>query len=273
MGQELVKMIYNKNMDYTLRCMIIAAQKGGEVLRRYFGNTLNTQQKTTAGDFRTQADTNSEKAILSILLKKFPDYQVFSEEVGLLKGNSPYMFIIDPLDGTNNFVLGVPNFSIAIALVYKEQIKYAVVYNPILKQLYTAQLGRGAYLGNKKLSVAVESRISNATIAYSCSYSTSNSHEERARRSLRQLGVKRVLSSWSPEIDFCLLAQGRLESVVSDHNEIYDYVAGKLIAHEAGAIITDMSGNKEGSVLAPTFLASNNLKIHRKILNSLSWIR
>ena len=99
------------NINYK-ETLIEAAHAGGEILKKYFGQTLNLIEKSTASDFKTEADIGSERAILTILRNKFPKYNIHSEEEGKFDNGSEYTIIVDPLDGTNNFVLGIPNFSL-----------------------------------------------------------------------------------------------------------------------------------------------------------------
>ncbi len=98
------------------------------------------------GDFQTEADLESEKRILSILKTEFPKYNIYSEEDGKFYHDSEYTFVIDPLDGTNNFVMGIPNFSVSIALFCKNEAIAGVVYQPILDQTYSALKGKGSFL-------------------------------------------------------------------------------------------------------------------------------
>ncbi len=250
--------------------MIKAARAGGFVVQKYFGKGLQSVQKSTASDFFTKADIGSERAIISILEKEFPDYNIFSEECGLINKKSSYTFTIDPLDGTNNFVIGIPNFSVAIALQENNITTHSVVYQPFLKQMYCAEINHGAYLGSKKLSVNSVHDINHATVAYSCSYGVAYSREIVVVKQMRGIKIKRFLSCWSPAFDFCLLASGKIEAVVSDHNNKYDYLAGRLIAKEAGALVVDFKGDKLINENVPTFIACNNKIIQRALVNVLS---
>ena len=244
-------------MDSTLRVMVGAARFGGEQLMKYFGKTLATKQKSTAADFRTKADLASERAVLSVLRKKYPKYGIHSEEQGISNSHATKRFVIDPLDGTNNFVLGIPMFSVSIGLMDGARTTHSVVYNPLLKHMYFAALGKGAYCNGQKLKVNQETDIHRATLAYACSYTTSAVLEEKRVHQMRSLRLKRILTSWSPALDLCMLASGRIEAFASDKNELYDYVAGKLIAKEAGGFVTSLAGKLLTDDTVDTFMVCN----------------
>jgi myo-inositol-1(or 4)-monophosphatase len=249
--------------------IIRAAKAGGEVAKKYFGKSLKLEDKTIPADFRTKADLESEKAILKILEKEFPDYNIFSEEAGELNKNSEYTFIVDPLDGTNNFVLGIPYFSVGIGLMKGTETIFGVVYNPILDNLYFAEKERGAFLNQKKICVNNEEDIRNSSICVVVDYGDKTGLQKKLVIELNSMGVKRCLTNWSCLLDFCLLASGKIESIIFHNCPLHDFVPGKLIAKEAGAVITDFDGNKEENHKNNTFLTSNGTKIHREILEVL----
>lgn len=122
-----------------INSVILAAQSGGKIIRKYFGKALDIEVKTTGSDFRTKADTDSERAIIKIITDTFPTFNILSEESGLIDKKSEYTFIIDPLDGSNNFVVGIPNFSVSIGLVWGDTIILGVIHHPILNHTYHAQ--------------------------------------------------------------------------------------------------------------------------------------
>ena len=249
--------------------IIKAAVAGGEVLEKYFGEILDITVKSRPSDVRTQADLGSENAILEILSEKFPTYNIFAEESGENNKNSEYTFVIDPLDGTNNFVLGIPYFSVGIGLIKEDKIIFGVVYNPILKNLYVAQEGRGAFLNDKKICVNTEASMENSSVSLVVEYGDLIKLQERLTETLNRMGVKRCLTNWSCLLDFCLLASGKIEAIVFHDCPLHDFVPGKLIAKEAGAMITDFNGNMEKDEKSNTFLTTNGTKIHKELLEIL----
>lgn len=246
--------------------IIEAAKAGGEVIKNYFGQSLDIVGKTTPADFRTKADLESEAAILKILEHEFPNYNIFSEECGEINKNSDYTFIIDPLDGTNNFVLGIPNFGVGIGLMHKDETIFGVIYQPILGNAYYAEKGKGAYLDGKKLEVNKEADLKNSVISFVIHYDCPIEYETHSWSDLKS-SCERVLANWSCLIDCCLLASGKMEAVLmKDIYTLYDFIPGKLIAREAGALITDLDGNPETNDKNTNFLITNGTGIHNEII-------
>jgi len=260
------ELLYTHGMnDTNLDQIVSAVRAGGEVVKRYFGELLQTEEKSSAGDLRTKADIESEQAIVSALRRAFPAYNVYAEESGQLDNKSEYTFVIDPLDGTNNFVLGIPDFAVSIGLLHGDEAVLGVIYNPILDRLYTAQKGQGAYLNGKQIHVNTETDIAKATVSYTCGYNTSRDYSDNITRKLHDLPVKRVLDTWAPAYDYCLLASGRLEAVISKEGDLEDYVAAKIIVTEAGGKISDFK-NQPVNGRAADFVATNGTAIHGQLV-------
>lgn len=248
--------------------IIRAAKAGGEVAKKYFGKALEITTKYNLSDYRTTADLASEKAIIKILSKSFPKYNIISEEAGEINKNSEYTFYIDPIDGTNNFVLGIPYFSVGIALLKGDEMIFSAVYHPTLKNIYYAEKEKGAYLNNKRINANKETNIKNCTVSYVGTYSSSLKHKQRTVMGLEDLGVKRVMRNWSVILDYCLLASGKIEAVIIYGKlNLWDTAPGLLIAKEAGAIVTDYGKKKNDGVF---LLATNGTKIHQAILDILN---
>ncbi len=245
--------------------LITIAKAGGKVVRGYFGQSLETMQKSATADFRTKADLESESVMLKMFAKDFPSYNIHSEEQGKTWKGSDCTLVVDPLDGTNNFVLGIPNFTVSIGLMKNDEIVTGIVYAPFLDHLYYAEKGGGSFLNDRRLHVNSESSISNSSISIVCGYTNAAGFESRVHKQLDDQKTKRVLTNWSPAYDFCMLASGKIEAVLFNNPEIYDFAAGKLLATEAGALITGFDGqpimDKDG-----IFIASNGSALHQKIL-------
>lgn len=249
--------------------MIEAAHAGGAIIRSYFGTVVDTTEKSSATDLRTKADLESEAAILEILERAFPEYNILSEERGVTDHGSEWRFIIDPLDGTNNFTLGIPSFCVGIGLMKNGRTECAVIYHPILDQTYTAERGQGSWCGEKRLQVNNEVRMSHATVAYATSYGGGPDWMKHRNRILHlddQGFIKRDLQHWCSLIDFCLLASGKIEAMILNDIQVYDFIPGKLIALEAGAKITDFSGGQDVLDEHPQFLVSNGTELHDSLL-------
>ncbi len=208
--EEIIKEVEVVKTNYpdSLQIMIDAAHAGGGALRQYFGAELDVVEKSNASDYCTTADLEAEKAILGILKKSFPEYNFFSEEQGPDYKKSDYTFLIDPLDGTNNFVLGVPYFSTSIALTEWNTTRFGVVHHPLLNLTYHGTKGEGSYLQSKKMQVSPETDIERSTIAYAYGYSVDTERAIKLLNCLKRKEVKRTLVHWSPALDFCALAAG-----------------------------------------------------------------
>lgn len=254
--------------DADLDHVILAIRAGGEVVKEYFGEVLQTEEKSSAGDLRTRADIESEQAIVSVLRQAFPTYNIYAEESGQLDNKSEYTFVVDPLDGTNNFVLGIPDFAISIGLLRGDEAILGVIYNPILDRLYAAKKGQGTYLNGKQIHVNAETDIAKATVSYTCGYNTDRDYSDGIKRRLRDLPVKRTLDTWAPAYDYCLLASGRLEAVISKEGDLEDYVAAKVIVTEAGGRISGFQ-NQLVDDRAADFVATNGTAIHGQLVKLL----
>lgn len=249
--------------------IIEAAKAGGKISRDYFGTNLLIEEKGMASDIRTKADTESETAIIEILKNHFPTYSILSEESGYLDNNNESRFVIDPLDGSNNFVMGIPNFSVSIAVMAKDEIIAAVIYVPMLDQTFSAIRGEGAYANGKPIHVNDTITADKSTISYTCGYINDSNYTLAITKQLAALNVKRQINFWSPAYDYCLLASGKIEAVINNGNEIYDFAAGKLIIKEAGGTVTDFKGDMDDDVNTQ-FLASNGTTLHDSLLKILS---
>lgn len=250
--------------------IIKAVRAGGAVVQKYFGKTLEIEGKSMPCDFRTKADLGSEKAILKILEKKFTSYNINSEEIGKINKNSEYTFVIDPLDSTNNFVLGTPNFSVDIALMKGDEIIFGAIYNPVIKNMYYAEKRKGAYLNGKRIYVNKTSDLKNSSISLVVNYSFSVDNYMKIIEGLSKADAKRILTLWSVALDYCLLASGKIEALVLHKVPLYDFAAGKIIAKEAGALITDFYGKMLKNDKDNIFLTTNGTKIHQEILQILN---
>ena len=229
-------------MDNRLIHMLRSARQAGKILRRYFGETLETSVKTSITDLQTKADVEAEERILSILKEEYPKYNIHSEERGFEDKGSEYTFVIDPMDGTNNFSLGIPNISISIALMHRDVTLSAVVHSPFLEGTYYATRGDGAFFDGLRVYASTETDISKSTIITSKGYGSSLKFERELTKGLHEKQTKRILNPWSTAYTMALIGAGHIEGMVSCGAEIYDIVAAKLIAREAGALITNLEG-------------------------------
>ncbi|OHA16978.1 MAG: hypothetical protein A2825_01490 [Candidatus Taylorbacteria bacterium RIFCSPHIGHO2_01_FULL_43_120] len=255
--------------EKTIKIMKEAARAGGGMVKKYFGGILEVIPKTTAADFKTKADMESEREIVTLLSGAFPEYNILSEESDYRDNGSGYTFIIDPLDGTNNFFLGVPYVSVAVALMKDEETLVSVIHDPFHDLTYHAVKNGGSFLNGSKIVVNKLEDVDQCTISYACSYNTAHNKKREDYSHIVDLHPKRAMSLWSPSRDFALLASGKIEAVVFNNPELYDYIPGKLLAAEAGALITKWDGEKD-QCKNSEFIASNGTGIHAKIIQALN---
>lgn len=250
---------FNKIKEAAVRMV----KKAGKVLlSRYKNFDRGTVKLKAHHEILTQADLASERIILSEIKKNFPNHRILSEEKGKSGVGGDFLWIVDPLDGTTNFSMHNPIWSISIGVVYKGEIILGVVYAPVLEELWLAEKGKGATKNGKKIKVSSGARKSLHTFCHGRSqkevkraikyYSYQKLHE----LDCRQLG--------SAAIELGFVASGRTESITIPGVNPWDVAAGVLLVREAGGKVTDFKGN-EWKLGSKDMLATNN-KVHGEIL-------
>lgn len=247
-----------------------AAYQAGQYLKERFTEQLFPDLESH-NDVKLPEDKESERIIIDVIHQYYPTHTVHSEEIGVLERGEEYVWVVDPLDGTNNYFIGYPYFSVSIALEYKGETILGVVYNPVSEQMFWAEKGKGAYLNAKQLSVSKRDDLSRAVGTYVRGRDSVTKEEELAFTKPLFTQTKRVMRNIAPALDFCLLAHGWIDYVVMQKSGIMDVAAGILIAQEAGAKVTDWD-NKEYQDMAfdPADLSSlvvTNGVLHERILN------
>ena len=228
-------------MDYTL-VAIRAAKEAGQILSKAFHAEIKAEAKG-AHDVVSHTDYESEQCIINIIKKGFPDHGIVAEESGKDKTRSEFSWYIDPLDGTSNFLLGIPYFSVSIALIYKGRVILGVVYNPILNELYTAEENKGAFLNDQQIYVSSRSDLKNAFIA--SAYSSDESHIKRGLKTVEQLALncRKVVINFAPALDLCNIARGKLDALVDNGTTPEDHAAGSHIVTGAGGTVKNYKKN------------------------------
>lgn len=246
---------------------IEAAAEGAQILRSHFGN-ISRIRKKAAAEIVTEADTESEKKIISIIHSKFPDHAILSEECGLIAGDSDYKWIIDPLDGTVNFAHRVPIFSVSIALAAKDALLLGIILNPVDNELFCAVSGQGAQLNGKAIQVSSTPKIAESLLVTGFPYDVKSIFEPslsrygnclRAAQGMRRLG--------SAALDLCYVACGRFEGFWEEKLKPWDSAAGALMVAEAGGKVTTFS-NRPYTVDHLEILATNG-RVHEEMLGLL----
>lgn len=237
-----------------LEVAIEAAKEAGKVLANYFEMTGLERELKDDKSFVTKADRESEAIIVERIRRAFPDHGILGEEGADVNPGAEYMWIIDPVDGTANFVNGIPIFGISIAVAKDNQTVAAVVYNPVTNSLYAAEKGKGVTYNGK--TVAVSSQQADAGVLTLAGISSED--KDRVRRlfsiSNKHFKSTRILGCCAVELGY--VARGGTEAFICLSHKPWDYAAGQLLVTEAGGRITDLAGNP-CDLTARSFIASN----------------
>jgi myo-inositol-1(or 4)-monophosphatase len=243
-----------------------ASRIGGKILLKEFGKLRRSQIGLKGmGDYVTELDHLSEQAIIKKIKADFPDHVIHAEESGVEDKKSPYGWFIDPLDGTANYVQGIPLFGVSIAVMKEKEIIIGVVYYPDRDELFWAEKGRGAFLNGKPIQVSLKKDIAYAMIASGFPW-RSKAYLDPYTDSFKELFLKAagIRRMGSASIDLAYTGCGRFDGFWEMKLKSWDIAAGILIIEEAGGIVTDFQGGnrylKSGNVVA------GNPEIHKQIL-------
>jgi len=244
-----------------------AARKAGLLLKRKLGQTRKIEYKG-AVNLVTEMDLLSEKIIGSEIGQHYPNHSLLAEERIMKQGDSPYRWIIDPLDGTTNYAHGYPIFCISIALEEKGELILGVVYDPMRDELFLAEKGKGARLNGRKIRVSSTPKLARSLLAtgfpYDLRESPANNFDHFRNFALRVHAVRRAGSA---ALDLCYVAAGRFDGFWEMKLGPWDFAAGSLLVREAGGKITDFLG-KDLLLDGRNVLASNG-KIHGEMIKVL----
>jgi myo-inositol-1(or 4)-monophosphatase len=223
-----------------------AVRAGGEYVLSQFDAGGDADAVHGTDDVKSAVDRESERRILSTIRAAYPEHTVVSEERGRLQGEGAYEWVVDPLDGTNNFVAGLPMFATAVFVRDGAGPYYAAVHEPLLGNLYTARRGQGAELNGEPVAADSGLGLAESTVGFVIGLEAvrdPDQHREAvAMREAVESRCKRVLQSWAPCIDWTRLARGSMGAVVAYRPDDWDYHAGALLASEAGARVHDPEG-------------------------------
>ena len=245
-----------------------AARKAGKILIRDFGEIENLQiQSKSIGDFVTNADINVEKSILDTLKYYYPNHSYITEESGKIDGNENTI-IIDPIDGTSNFIHGIPHVGIIIAKMENKEITDGIIFNPILNEFYWASKGKGSWCNDRRLRVSNRHKLSDCIIGTGLPFG-----ERIYKNYLREVdeilkvtaGIRRLGSAG---LDLAYVASGKLDGFWEKDINLWDICTGALLVTEAGGKISNCNGGN-WTVDNRDIIASN-MKIHSELDKKLS---
>lgn len=241
-----------------------AARKAGKLLMASYGKLKLSQiAMKSKNDFVTELDRRSEKLVVSVIKKYYPGHSIQAEEGGLSRGKSA-LWIIDPLDGTSNYIHQFPMFSVSIAAADADGLQAGVVYDPVHDELFSAEKGKGAFLNGRRIRVSAVAKLADALMATGIPFRARERFDEYMRSfrsiSLGSVGLRR---GGSAALDLAYVACGRFDGFWEMDLSPWDIAAGAVLIREAGGKITDLWGGadplKNGDTLA------TNKKIHAQL--------
>ena len=216
---------------------IEACLAGGRYLRTAF-RSEDTEATHLVHDVKSSADTGAEERMLEIVRSSFPDHRIYAEESGVHAGDGRYEWIVDPLDGTNDFEAGLPTFASAITVLVDDEPRLGVVYVPLLDDLYVGERGVGVRYNGRPVRAGSDVSPDRATVATVIGHAVKRHPERRATSEASDRAVerrsKRRLESWSPTVHWGLLARGRLDGIVCYRPDREEQRLGELFARESG---------------------------------------
>jgi len=241
-----------------LNIAVRAARNAGDIIVRHLNRidqlTISSKERN---DFVSEADRQAEAEIIAVIRKAYPGHSVLAEESGHHKGNDEFQWIIDPLDGTTNFLHGFPQFAVSIALKRKGRLDQAVVYDPLRQELFTASRGSGAFLDNRRIRVSRQTGLAGALLGTGFPYKNQK-HLDAYLNMFRALivdtaGIRRPGSA---ALDLAYVAAARLDGFWEIGLNAWDMAAGVLLIQEAGGLVGDLAGGhsflENGNIVAAT---------------------
>ncbi|MES9898971.1 MAG: inositol monophosphatase family protein [Sedimenticola sp.] len=248
-------------MQPMMNIAVRAARNAGSILLRYHDriDTLTVSSKGK-NDFVSEVDKASEQAVIKTLRDAYPDHAILAEESGRHDGNE-YQWVIDPLDGTTNYLHGFPQFSVSIALKHKGVLEHGVVYDPLRDEMFTASRGEGALLNDRRLRVSKRKGLEGALLGTGFPYSD-HSNLDAYMGMFKDLliptaGIRRPGSA---ALDFAYVAAGRIDGFWELGLSEWDFAAGALLVKEAGGTVSDISGG--GRFLETGNVIAGGLRLH-----------
>jgi myo-inositol-1(or 4)-monophosphatase len=259
-------------MHPMLNIAVKAARRAGAIINRAAQDidalTVSTKRHN---DFVTEVDQAAEQAVIQILLKAFPDHAILAEESGA-HGKSDYVWIIDPLDGTTNFIHGFPQYCVSIGLRHKGAVTQAVVYDPGRNELFTATRGHGAYVNDRRMRVSKRTQLEGSLIGTGFpfrDFKHTNEYITILRKVMAQTaGVRRAGAA---ALDLAYVAAGRLDGFWEMGLSPWDMAAGSLLIQESGGLVSDFDG--DSNYLDSGRIVAGTPKVFRHLLQLVSAVK
>ena len=247
---------------------IRAARNAGNVITRSYNHTesLNVTEKSR-NDYVSEVDRLAEQEIIQTIQKAYPGHSFLAEETGKQDGNE-YQWIIDPLDGTTNYLRGFPQFAVSIAMKHRDKLEHAVIYDPLKNEIFSATRGQGAQLNDRRIRVTQRKEMTGALLGTGIPFRDDqdlDAYLPTLKAMIKDTaGVRRAGSA---ALDLAYVAAGRLDGFWEFGLKPWDLAAGVLLVQEAGGIVTDSDGNHD--YLENGNLVTGNIKIHSEMMRRL----
>jgi len=234
-------------MHPMLNIAIRAARTAGNIIAKGFENQAELQIEAKGdNDYVTRVDKEAEQAIIHKIKQSFPEHSFVGEEGGVVAGDDDFKWIIDPLDGTTNFIKGIPHFAVSIALMHKGRLDQSVIFDPIRGELFTASRGAGAQLNGFRLRASKVKELSQTILATSFPFrnkTTLPKYLEGFNKIFMQAGD--IRRSGSAALDLAYVAAGRYDGYWESGLKPWDIAAGELLVRESGGLVTDFAGGND----------------------------
>ncbi|BBH24506.1 hypothetical protein Back11_58510 [Paenibacillus baekrokdamisoli] len=245
----------NLNIIFTAREVAIAAAlEAGRLARSRFDTLGHYEEKDEHGDIVTEVDHLAEAIIMKKIQTVFPTHHIRSEEFGDNQVKNDWMWLIDPLDGTNNYAVGLPLFAISITLVYQLETVMAVIYEPMTDRLYVSTVNQGTSCNSQPITMSRAREFNRATVGWIQGHGVQNQARAVKLRQHIDVHTKRMMRLWAPTLQWCMLARGDLNGIILYDSEGLDLYSGLLMVQEAGGVIVDFEGNKFQGMNAEPYL-------------------
>ena len=254
-----------------INLIIKACMKASRSLIRDFGEIENLQVSTKGpGDFVTSADKRTEKILIDELQKAHPDYGIVTEESGVInKSNLKNRWIIDPIDGTMNFLNGIPQFAISVGYEEEGEVKSGVIFNPIMNEMFCAEKGNGAYLNNSRIRVSKKKNVKDSLLVTGGPKQTSNIKKQIFSEYIEITNKSSsVRKSGSAALDIAYVACGRFDGYWQREINLWDIAAGIIIVKEAGGFVDFFE--EEGKLSLKKNILATNSSIHSELKDLIS---
>jgi myo-inositol-1(or 4)-monophosphatase len=249
--------------DYLKTCEQ-AARAGGAVLLDWVGRFAAREKGQS--DLVTEADLASQEEIRRILLSAYPEHGFLGEEEGVAgQENAEFRWLVDPLDGTTNYVHGIPHYCVSIALEQRGELICGAVFDPISRECFTAEVGKGSFLNGQKLAVSRVDRIDLAVAAVSLPPKVQPGSHDLAELARVTVACQAIRRTGSAALNLCYLAAGRFDAYWGGNTKPWDIAAGALMIREAGGLITGTNGDPL-CLTDSRFIAASTKKLHEQML-------